>query len=103
MSVVATWQPLENDDPNPAMGMATNSQTITSSKPGKHSRKPLVVYFEDLALSCTTNLKDVWKLFYIIKSSNHKFYSQGDNYSFEGPCRWSKQYSRAWELGGKGI
>ncbi len=59
MSVVVTWQPLENDDPNPAMGMARNSQTITTSKPGKHSRKPLVVHFEeDLALSCTTNLKD---------------------------------------------
>ncbi len=104
MSVVATWQPLENDDPNPAMGMARNSQTITSSKPGKHSRKPFVVHFEeDLAISCTPNLKDAWKQHYIIKATNHKFYSQGDDYSFEGPCRWSKQYFRAWELGGKGM
>ncbi len=85
------------------MGMARNSQTITTSKPGKHSRKPLVVHFEDLALSCTTNLKDAWKQHYIIKDSNHKFYSQGDDYSFEGPCRWSKQYTREWELGGKGM
>jgi hypothetical protein len=85
------------------MGMARNSQTITSSKLGKHSRKPLVVHFEDLALSCTTNLKDALKQHYIIKTPNHKFSSQGDDYSIEGPCKWSKQYFRAWELGGKGL
>jgi hypothetical protein len=54
-----TWQPSENDDPNPVTSMARNSPVVTPSQPGKHSRRPPppAVLLGHLPVSCTTDMK----------------------------------------------
>ncbi|CAK9192365.1 unnamed protein product [Sphagnum troendelagicum] len=54
-----TWQPSENDDPNPVTSMARNSPVVTPSQPGKHSRRPPppAVLLGHLPVSCATDMK----------------------------------------------
>ncbi len=54
-----TWQPSENDDPNPVTSMARNFPVVTPSQPGKHSRRPPppAVLLGHLPVSCTTDMK----------------------------------------------
>jgi hypothetical protein len=54
-----TWQPSENDDPNPVTSIARNSPVVTPSQPGKHSRRPPppAVLLGHLPVSCTTDMK----------------------------------------------
>ncbi|CAM6044281.1 unnamed protein product [Sphagnum compactum] len=56
-----TWQPSENDDPNPVTSMARNSPVVTPSQPGKHSGRPPppAVLLGHLPVSCTTDMKFV--------------------------------------------
>ncbi|CAK9858936.1 unnamed protein product [Sphagnum jensenii] len=54
-----TWQPSENDDPNPVTSMARNSPVVTPSQPGKQSRRPPppAVLLGHLPVSCATDMK----------------------------------------------